>query len=147
MKEKQYIGFMLGKELYGIEITVVKTIERMMTITSIPKAQAYVEGVVNFRGEVIPVINLSKVLEIKANTNEDARILFVELKNVLVGLMVDLVTEVIKVDESVIDNVPSITKEGDFMEGIAKLEDKLMILLNPSKLFSSMDIQELGSLK
>lgn len=135
-KSNQYVLFKLDDEDYGIEIEYVKTIEKTLNITRVPNTKPYVKGVINLRGEVIPVISLRERfgLPVKDNNN-DTRIIIVSIKDYVVGLIVDSSSEVIHLDDNEIDNPPSVggVNNVEFIKGIGKKDGKLIMLLNLKK--------------
>ncbi len=132
----QIVTFRLGDEEYGIDILKVQEINRMTEITLMPKAPFSVEGVINLRGKVIPVINLRKRfgLGIK-EVDSQSRIIVVDTGST-VGLIVDSVSEVLRVSSDRIEPSPPITGSAgsEYIMGIGKLDDKLIILLDIDKL-------------
>jgi purine-binding chemotaxis protein CheW len=137
--EKQMVLFELGTETYGLDIATVHEIIRMQPITKVPKASFYVEGVINLRGRVIPVIDIGKRFGFdKTEKAKNNRIVVVKIKDTTLGIIVDAVTEVIRVPIDSIDPVSDIVTSGtsDYLLGIAKLPDKMIILLALDKLLS-----------
>lgn len=104
---RQFVEFKLGQEEYGIDILQVKTIERMMPITRVPKAPRFVEGVINLRGEIVPVIDLRKRFDLPiTETTENTRIIIVSVDDITVGMIVDSATEVVQLDQDSIEPAP-----------------------------------------
>jgi purine-binding chemotaxis protein CheW len=137
--EKQMVLFELGTETYGLDISAVHEIIRMQPITKVPKAPFYVEGVINLRGRVIPVIDIGKRFGFEKTENaKNNRIVVINVQDTTLGIIVDAVTEVIRVPEDSIDPVSDIVTAGesDYLLGIAKLGDKMIILLDLDKLLS-----------
>lgn len=134
----QLVTFKLGDEEYGIDILKVQEINRMTDITSMPKAPFSVEGVINLRGKVIPVVNLRKRfgLDLK-EIDSQSRIIVVDIGST-VGLIVDSVSEVLRISSDTIEPPPPITGGigSEYIMGIGKLEDRLIILLDIDKLLS-----------
>lgn len=137
---RQLVCFRLGEEDFGVNINNVQEINRMVEITKIPQSPAFVEGVINLRGQIIPVIDLRSWfgfnrLEEKSKEN---RIVVVETQSVTVGLVVDAVTEVLRLSENKIEETPDITSNVDvrYIEGVAVLKERLLILLDTDKIFS-----------
>lgn len=142
----QFVEFKLGSEDYGVDILQVKTIERLMPITRVPKAPDFVEGVINLRGEIVPVIDLKKRFDLPASeTTDDARIIIVTVEDMTVGMIVDSATEVLHLSEEDIEKAPSITGSVDaqYVEGVGKLGDRLLIILNLAKVLKPAEIDEL----
>ncbi|MGB9840671.1 chemotaxis protein CheW [Thermovenabulum sp.] len=141
---KQYVVFKLGDEEYGIDILQVKTIEKVLPITRIPRAPHYVKGVINLRGEIIPVIDLKKKFDLKEEElTPEARIIIVSVADVTIGMIVDSATEVIQLPQDSIEPANSIKVgiNSDFIEGVGKLEDdRLLIILNLEKLIGDVRV-------
>ncbi|MGB9813431.1 MAG: chemotaxis protein CheW [Thermovenabulum sp.] len=128
---KQLVVFGLAEELYGLDIFDVREVIKDAPITKIPNAPEFVEGVVNLRGKIIPVIDLKKRFGIgKGEKSKDSRIIIVEISGQEAGLIVDSVDEVITIDDNSIEPAPPVTTiNAAFIEGLAKKEDKLIILI------------------
>jgi purine-binding chemotaxis protein CheW len=136
----QLVNFSLDGEEYGVEVLKVREIIRMSNITRVPNTLQYVEGVINLRGKVIPVISLRKrfSLDIAENDNR-TRIIVMEFTNELTGFIVDSVVEVIRISAAEIQPPPSIIAgsiDQEYLTGVINREDRLLVLLNVEKLFS-----------
>ncbi len=142
MAEEQLVLFSLGSEEYAISITQVKEIIQYKGATKIPSTPEYMEGVINLRGKVIPVIDLALRLDLATAKADDKRALIIETTGREIGLMVDEVTEVIKIQDSAIEPAPTGTGSG-YIRGIGKDENRLLILLDVDKLFSEREMQEM----
>lgn len=133
----QLVTFTLGSEEYAVDILRVQEINRMISITMVPNSPSYMEGVINLRGKVIPVINLRKKFEIvEKEDTESSRIMIVDLHGVTKGIIVDAVSEVLRVPAGIVEPPPPMATNitTTFINGIAKLEDRLIILLDIDKL-------------
>ncbi len=140
----------LHNEQFGIDIHQIRSIERLQSITVIPQTPPYVKGIMNLRGNVIPVIDLRQRLSMEANSYTDqTRLVVVTVKEVDVGLIVDAANEVRDINEEQIHPTPAITqdKKVDFLYGVAKLENQILILLDVEKLLSSDEVIHLEKLK
>lgn len=140
MSEIQLVVFDLASEHYGVDISDVREIIRMQNITKVPGATSYVEGIINLRGKVLPVLDLRKRLGLKvADQTEESRIVVIDISDGEVGVIVDAVTEVLRVPNSSIEPPSSMVTQGnsDYLRGIAKLSDRLIILLDLNKLLTS----------
>ncbi len=138
--ENQFVIFSLEFEEFGIEIMKVREIIRLTSITRLPRTPDFVEGVINLRGEVIPVLNLRKRFDIEeAYRGMDARIVIVEVEDSLIGFMVDAVSEVLRISSSHIDPPPSNMAglKTDYIEGVGKIGDRLLVILKIEKLLTS----------
>lgn len=131
--EEQLVVFNLLNETYGVDISTVREIIRLQTITEVPKTPEFVEGVINLRGKVIPVIDLHKRFDLpKSEETSHSRIMVVEVDDITVGMIVDSVSEVIRIPTDCIDPPPPVISGVDsvFLRGVGKLEDRLIILLD-----------------
>jgi purine-binding chemotaxis protein CheW len=140
LNESQLVVFDLASEHYGVDISDVREIMRMQSITKVPGAKSYVEGVINLRGKVLPVLDLRKRLGLKvADQTEESRIVVIDISDGEVGVIVDAVTEVLRVPNSAIEPPSTMVAQGnaEYLRGIAKLTDRLIILLNLNRLLSS----------
>lgn len=138
-RELQLVAFNLGAEEYAIDILSVQEINRLLPITRIPNAPDHVEGVVNLRGNVIPVLDLHKRLKLPERVNtEQTRIIILKAGENTAGVIVDGVTEVLKLDREAIEEAGGITTaaEVDFLLGVGKLGERLIILLNLEKVLA-----------
>jgi purine-binding chemotaxis protein CheW len=135
-REGLILGVKLGTEDYGIDTTKVREIIRMREITPLPRQPPYVEGVMNVRGGIIPVVNLKKRFGLQENGSKHPHIVIVESAKGLVGMLVDSVTKVIRVPAQQIIPAPQITKgiDGEYVHGICRLDEKLVIYLDLEKL-------------
>ena len=136
----QLVGFKIGDEEFGIEIQKVREINRTTEITRVPRTPEYVLGVINLRGNVIPVINMrSRFGFNNKDAGKDSRIIVLELKDNVIGILVDSVTEVIRLPSGTVEPPPNLSTnvETDYISGVGKLEDRLLILLDIDKVFTS----------
>lgn len=143
----QLVSFKLGTEIFGVNILQVREINRMLEITKMPGSPDFVEGVINLRGRVIPVISLRKRLNLENKAfDEDSRIIIVESESKILGFIVDSVSEVFRVPASSIEPPPSLTSGVDvhYLQGVCQLNDHLIVLLNLNKVLSEREIEQLG---
>ena len=148
--ENQLVVFMLAKEHYGVRIAAVESIIKLQPITAVPCSPAFVEGVTNLRGRVLPVIDLRKRFGLPAEeSTKDTRIVVVEMNSTLVGMIVDAVSEVLRVPaESVEPPSPIMTTvDSAFITGIAKVGERLIILLDLEKVLSPEEKADLQVLQ
>lgn len=141
LKERQLVVFRIGVEEFGVEINQVKEIVRLVPITPIPRAPDFIEGVVNLRGQILAVIDLAKRLELKPSPrSERTRIIVAELGENTIGMIVDEVSEVLRIAEKSIDPTPEmITTElqYEYIKGVGKIDDRLLILIDLAKVLST----------
>ena len=142
----QLVSFNIGTEEFGVDILKVQEINRMVEITRVPQAPHYVEGVINLRGKVIPIIDLRKrfSLEIKEH-DKDTRIVVVDIGGHVMGMVVDSVSEVLRLPANTIEPPPEIVSgvEADYIKGVAKLDDRLLIFLDLSKV---IDVEAMAAM-
>jgi purine-binding chemotaxis protein CheW len=148
--ETQVVVFSLAEENYGVDINAVEGIIKMQAITKVPKAPTFVEGITNLRGEVLPVIDLRKRFGLPtAEPDKETRIIHVEMDDVRVGMLVDAVTEVLRVVEDDIEPPSPMvaTVDSAFITGIAKVEERLIILVDLGKVLSTEEQTNLQTLR
>lgn len=149
-ESKQLVIFKLGDEEFGVDILQVREIEKLdQQITRVPKSPAFVEGVINLRGEIVPIVDLRKRFGLVVRqTSNEARVIIVDISDGQVGMIVDAVVEVIRINVSAIENAPPITRGVDayFLSGVAKIDERLIILLNLERALSPEEMKELESL-
>ncbi len=136
-EEMQVVVFKLGCEEYAVNILNVQEIIRLLNITRIPRTEEYVEGVVNLRGNIIPLINLHTKFRIEAGQKEEERrIIVCQFDDVKAGIIVDEVLEVIRLQTVEIEDVEEIytSIKADNIKGIAKVNDRLLIMLDMEKI-------------
>lgn len=142
-KERQLVVFTLGQEEYGVDILQVQEIKRLTEVTRVPNAPVFVEGVINLRGNVIPVIDLHKRFGLGAfQPTQESRIIIVTVRDITLGIMVDSVSEVITLEEAAITPPPPLVAgiEASFVQGIGKLGDRLLILLNMDRILGLEEV-------
>jgi purine-binding chemotaxis protein CheW len=131
--ETQLVVFDLASEYYGVDIGDVREIIRMQNVTRVPGTPAYMEGVTNLRGKVVPVVDLRKRLDLKVKAQtKESRIVVVDIGGKDVGVIVDGVTEVLRIPLASVEPPSQMVADSErgYIRGIAKLEDKLVILLD-----------------
>ena len=138
MNENQYVIFKLSDEFYAIKIDTVETIERDMEITRVPKTQGYVRGVINLRGEIVPVIDLrSRLALAMKQADSETRIIVSKLNDMMVGYIVDATYEVKELLPSTIEYTSvETTSASSYVRGIAKDNNRMIILLDVDKVLS-----------
>ncbi len=142
LNETQLVVFDLASENYGVDIDDVREIIRMQNITKVPGAHSFVEGVINLRGRVVPVVDLRKRLSLDiGEQTKESRIVVMDINGQDVGVIVDGVTEVSRISLSLIDPPSSMitSTDSDYLKGIAKLENKMIILLDLNKVLSGIE--------
>ena len=147
--EKQLVVFELADEYYGVDIANVDGIVKMQAITRVPHSPSFVEGVTNLRGEILPVIDLRKRFDLEAHqTNTESRIINIAIEDMKIGMIVDSVSEVLTIQDTMIEETPRIVTSVDssFIIGIAKLGDRLIILLDLSRILQSEEVEQLGDI-
>jgi purine-binding chemotaxis protein CheW len=148
--ERQLVVFSLYEEEFGLEITQVREIIKPPSITKLPHVSSFIEGVTNIRGEIIPVISLRKRFGLAdIEHTQDTRVIIVEIDESRVGFIVDAVTEVLRLAESAIVPPPKTIAglKSDYLKGVGKLDERLLILLDVSKILTSSEQIELKQLE
>lgn len=152
MKEEriQLVSFKIGNEEHGINVLKVREIIRMSNITRVPNTPGYIEGVINLRGKVIPIISLRNKFNLpEAEIDSRTRIIVMDMDNELMGFIVDSVAEVIRIAINEIQPPPPIVTSGidqECISGVINHGERLLVLLNLEKMFSSEDRQAFADL-
>ena len=137
--EQQLVVFDLDSEAYGVDIGAVREIIRLQEITRVPRTPDFVEGVINLRGKVIPVVDLRKRFMLSvAEQNDDNRIVVIDIGGQDIGVVVDAVTEVLRILSESVEPPSSVitTADSDYLMGICKLESRMIILLDLERVLS-----------
>lgn len=149
MTENQFVVFKLGDEKYGVDILNVSTISEYLDITRVPDAPYYVQGLINLRGDIIPVINLKKRFNIpETEISEETRIIIYSIDGVDIGFLVDEASQVLRVDDKDIEATPSILRGADrsYISGVGKHDNHIIILIDFSKILSDTEREEIAHL-
>ena len=145
-KEIQVVIFRLDNEEFGLDISQVREIIRVQEITPMPKAPEFIEGVINLRGQVIAVMDLARRFGLtQAKKTERSRIVVTEVKENIIGLMVDEVPEVLRIFEEDIEPTPEMLQSqvnAEFIKGVGKFKDRLIILLDVDKILSKEEAKK-----
>lgn len=144
----QLVGFEVGREIFGVDILMVREIIRSAPITAVPNSPEFVEGVINLRGDIIPVIDLRKRLNLYRDETQDKNwVLILEVEGSVTGFVVDRVDDVLKIDQNNIEAAPEIVLAGlesQYIRGVCEVGDKrLMILLNFDSILLANEIKQL----
>ncbi len=141
----QLVTFRIGEEEYAINILNVQEIIRMIDVTRIPDVPVHVKGVVNLRGRVVPVVSLRNKFGFEeTSSDDDSRIIVVNVMNVTMGLIVDLVSEVLRLSSDIVGPPPQVLSGNgnEFVYGVAKLDSRLLMLIHLEKLLEVQDVLE-----
>jgi purine-binding chemotaxis protein CheW len=148
-RELHIVGFRVGRETFGVPIGLVHEIVRVPDITAVPDSPGYVEGVINLRGKIVSVVDLRKRFgEREISSHKKNRILVAEVEGKMVGLIVDAASEVLKIPDSEIELPPSVFEEGElnYVTGVGKLQGRLVILIDLSKILQKGELRRLGEI-
>ncbi|RPI07153.1 MAG: purine-binding chemotaxis protein CheW [Ignavibacteriae bacterium] len=144
----QLVSFNIGQEEFGLGIQSIQEINRMVEITRVPNAPEFVSGVINLRGKVIPIIDLRKRFGFPPKESDrNTRIIVVELGEMVVGFIVDAVSEVLRIPRSITEPPPSIVAGigSEYITAVAKLENRLLILLDLERILLDKEKLQLES--
>lgn len=142
----QLVSFKIGDEEFGVDILSVQEINRMSQITKVPNTSDFIEGVINLRGRVIPVMDLRVKLGMpRKEHGKNTRIVVVELKGQTIGFIVDEVSEVLRISKDITEAPPEMVGgvNSDYITSIGKLEDRLLILLDLDKIVTTSELTKL----
>ena len=140
-QELQLVIFQLAQEEYGLPITKVREINRLVPITKLPQTPSFMEGIINLRGRIIPVIDLRKRFSLEISEhNDESRIIIVEVNGQTVGIIVDAVAEVVRLAASSVEPPPpAFILDAKYIQGVGKLEGRLLILLEIDQILTSQE--------
>lgn len=142
----QLVTFEVGEEEFAVNILAVQEINRMMQVTRVPQTPPEIEGVINMRGRIIPVINLRCRFSMpQREPDSHSRIIIVEVNERTVGFIVDMVHEVLRIDPKIVEPAPNVSSavDSDYIDGVGKLQDRLIILINLERLFCRQTMQKI----
>lgn len=146
----QLVTFNLVGEEFGLPILDVREIIRMVEVTPVPHSPSFVEGVINLRGQILPVIDLRKRFGLSSSSaDEDTRIVVVEINHNLIGLIVDGVNEVLRIPSETVNPAPQIVSSGigaEYIQGIAHYNEKMIILIDMGRVFNNDEMQNLQNM-
>lgn len=145
MSIEKYIVFQLNGQSYAASIQQIISIERLQEVVSIPQASNFIEGITKLRGKVIPVIDLKTRMDLpRSEETEQSRMLVSLVNQVQVGFIVDEANDVIDIDDSIIEAAPTSVKgvNGNYLQGVAKLEDRLLLILDLEYVLNYEEINE-----
>jgi len=148
----QLVSFMLAEEEYGVEVLKVREIIRMPTITKMPNTPPYIEGIINLRGKVIPIISMRKRFGLTENEkNDETRIIIMDVAGTLNGFIVDAVSEVIRIHSSDIQPPPSMVTSGgigqELITGVFNHAERLLITMDIDRMFSNDERERLDAME
>lgn len=138
----QLVTFRIGEEEFGVDILAVQEIIRLMQITLVPRAPAFIDGVINLRGKVIPVINMrTRFNKEPREPDNNTRIVVMALNQKIVGFLVDGVSEVLRIPSNTVEGPPPVVAGigSEYIRGIGRLDNRLLILLDLDTLLDSID--------
>lgn len=144
----QLVTFRLDREEFALSILHVQEINRLMPITRVPHSPPFVEGVINLRGRILPVVDLRLRFGLEPSARgPQSRIVVAEVRQRIVGLIVDQVRQVLRVDRARIEPAPDLTAHAanSCIQAIARLDDRLLILLDLARLFDADELRDLGA--
>ena len=146
----QLVSFTVGKELFAVDILSVQEINRMLELTKVPQSPEGIDGVINLRGRIIPVLDLRNQFGITdAELDDSTRIIVVEVQGNTIGFIVDSVHEVLRINQSIIESTPQMSTSinSSYVAGVAKLEEDLLILLDLDNLLSPEALNKLSGMQ
>ncbi len=150
MSENQYVIFKLGKEEYGIDIMNVSEIVQYQESVKVPNSPVFIEGIINYRGKVIPIVCLKKKFKMESSINDaNTRIIVINTNDRQIGFLVDEASQTVRIDDSDIDPTPDIITgiERKYITGVGKVDNRLIILINLEKVLTDDDKEKIEMLE
>ena len=142
----QCVTFLIGKETYGVDVMQAKEIMYLMEITEVPNTSPFMKGVIDLRGLIVPLVDTRIKFKLEPKEyNEDTVIIILELKDRLIGIIVDSVSDVLSLSTDEIQDPEHFSNEieNDYVSGIAKIDEKLIIILDVNKIFSMEELNKM----
>ena len=146
----QYIKFKIGRQSFGIDVLSSREIVRVEDITVIPDSPDFVKGVIDLRNEIVPIVSLSERFNMSVEEEDgEEKIIIISIDDTLLGLEVSEVKEIVKIAINELQEAPEITRKykRDYIKGVAKLDDSLLVILAVQKIFSSKEIDKIKEIK
>ncbi|MGA1846606.1 chemotaxis protein CheW [Deferribacter abyssi] len=147
----QVVTFKVENEIYGFYIEMVQEINRYTNITKVPKTPKFIDGIINLRGEVIPLVDIRKRFDLEPKERDEfTRLIIVNIDDLKVGFIVDSVEEVLRISKDKIDNVPAVLSasiDSNFITNVVKDQNKMIMILNAQKMFSIEEYKKLEKIK
>jgi purine-binding chemotaxis protein CheW len=140
--KSQFVVFLIGKEYYGINIHSVNSIERVLQITRVPGTPGFVKGVINLRGDIIPIIDLRQKFNLEeSEITDESRVIILKEGDLVIGIISDMVLEVLELENENIDSMINCSSENmvKYIWGISKIDDKVVTLLKIDNILSLED--------
>ncbi|MFA5524079.1 MAG: chemotaxis protein CheW [Tissierellales bacterium] len=150
MSEKQYVIFKLGKEEYGIDIMNVREIVQYQESVKIPNSPVFIEGIINYRGKVIPIICLKRKFGMAGGQKDaNTRIIVINLNDRQIGFLVDEASQTIRIDDLDIDPTPEVISgiERKYITGVGKVDNRLVILIDLEKVLTEDEKEKIENLE
>ncbi|WP_367307445.1 chemotaxis protein CheW [Alicyclobacillus acidocaldarius] len=141
-----YVVMRVGSERYGAHVSQVRSVERVGDITPVPRTLPFIKGVMHLRGAIVPVIDLAERVGLaQVSADEERRIVVADVDEMLVGMVVDAVEDVVQIAPESVEPPPSVVGglEAVYLRGVARLGDDLLVLLNLERVFSAVETEQL----
>lgn len=147
-QEIQIVTFTLDDQEFGLNILEVQEINKLTTVTKIPNSAGYIEGIINLRNKIIPIINLKKRMQFDNVDNindKTARIIVVNINETIVGFIVDSVSEVLRISQETVESLPDLINnvKSEYVKGVIRYNDRLLILIDLKKIIQEDQEQPL----
>ncbi|SIS90294.1 chemotaxis protein CheW [Alicyclobacillus vulcanalis] len=143
-----YVVMRVGSERYGAHVAQVRSVERVSDITPVPRTLSFIKGVMHLRGTIVPVIDLAERVGLQRAADvdgEDRRIVVAEVEDMVVGMLVDAVEDVVPISPEAVEPPPAVVGglEAVYLRGVAQTGDELLVLLNLERVFSAVEAEQL----
>jgi len=149
-ESRQYVSFLLNRDEFAVDISEVQEIAKLSGVRRMPRSPGFVEGVINLRGKIVPLINLRERFHIeKAGYDRYTRVIVISVRDRWIGLIVDSVSEALRIPSRSIQEAPAeaVSEDVEFIKGIADHNNRLIVILNMQKVMSAEEIDILAGIK
>lgn len=146
----QLVGFKVGNEFFGAPIEKVKEIVRVPEVTPVPDTPDFLKGVINLRGRLIPVVDISRLIKVESEGRRQSnRVLVLELNGGVIGVVVDSASEILKISEDSIERRPGLVSSvgAAYVTGIGRLKDRLIVLLDLTRLLNPEEMKKIKKME
>ena len=133
---KDLLSFVINNQEFALEVDIIEMVEEYRNSTEVPNSKYFVEGLINLRGRIVPIVDLTKILGMNVSNDHDfSKILILKIDDEEIGVLVDVVNDVVNIDTETLENYGGNEKFASMSNGIVQIENRLIVFLNADKIF------------